>query len=49
MQNLSKVCDVADWFDPEVQNVIQKELREPMRLHRKQWEFAMIFLTLETG
>jgi SAM-dependent methyltransferase len=46
MFNTSKICDAADWFDPEVQQVIQEELKEPAKLHRKQWEFAMIFLTL---
>jgi Methyltransferase domain len=47
MKTLSKICDAADWFDPEFQRVIADELREPARYHRKQWEFAMIFLTLE--
>ena len=47
MDNTSKICDAADWFDPEVKMIIEKELREPARLHRKQWEFAMIFLTLK--
>lgn len=47
MEKLSKVCDAADWFDEEIQNVILNELREPVRLHRKQWEFAMIFLALQ--
>lgn len=46
MQMLSKICDAADWFDPEVLEVIEKELQEPARFHRKQWEFAMIFLAL---
>lgn len=47
MDNTSKICDAADWFDPEVKMIIEKELREPAKLHRKQWEFAMIFLTLK--
>lgn len=47
MHNTSKICDAADWFDPEVQMIIENELKEPARLHRKQWEFAMIFLTLK--
>lgn len=46
MKTLSKLCDAADWFDPEVDEIIRVELREPARLHRKQWEFAMIFLVL---
>jgi len=47
MYNTSKICDAADWFEPEVKMIIEKELREPAKLHRKQWEFAMIFLTLK--
>ncbi|RMF58202.1 MAG: class I SAM-dependent methyltransferase [Calditrichaeota bacterium] len=47
MKTLSKICDVADWFDPELIRVIEQELQEPARFHRKQWEFAMIFHTLE--
>jgi SAM-dependent methyltransferase len=47
MINTSKICDAADWFDPEIKYVIENELKESARLHRKQWEFAMIFLTLK--
>ncbi len=47
MREISKICDAADWFDPEFQSVVQDELRETARFHRKQWEFAMIFLTLK--
>ena len=47
MHHLSKVCDVADWFDPEFLQVIREELQEPARFHRKQWEFAIIFLALK--
>lgn len=47
MKQFSKVCDAADWFDPALQRVIAHELEEPARLHRKQWEFAMIFLALQ--
>jgi SAM-dependent methyltransferase len=47
MHNTSKICDAADWFDPEIKEVIENELQESARLHRKQWEFAMIFLTLK--
>jgi SAM-dependent methyltransferase len=46
MKSISKFCDAADWFDPEVGEIIDLDLREPSRLHRKQWEFAMIFLVL---
>ena len=47
MYNTSKICDAAYWFDSESKLVIEKELREPARFHRKQWEFAIIFLTLK--
>ncbi len=46
MIHLSKICDAADWFDSEFQQVIKHELKEFPRFHRKQWEFAMIFLAL---
>ncbi len=42
----SKFCDAADWFRPEVHEIIANELREVPRFHRKQWESAMIFLAL---
>ena len=43
----NKLCDAADWFHPDVLDVIQNELRETPRFHRKQWESAMIFLALK--
>jgi SAM-dependent methyltransferase len=46
MLHLSKLCDAADWFDSEFQQIIKLELREFPRFHRKQWEFAIIFLAL---
>ena len=46
MAPLSKFCDAADWFRNDMQDVIRNELREMPRFHRKQWESAMIFLTL---
>ena len=46
MKSLSKVCDAADWFDPEMVEIIQNELHETPYFHRKQWEFAMIFRAL---
>ncbi|MBT8386642.1 MAG: class I SAM-dependent methyltransferase [Ignavibacteria bacterium] len=46
MIHLSKLCDAADWFDSEFQEVIKSELKEFPRFHRKQWEFAIIFLAL---
>jgi ubiquinone/menaquinone biosynthesis C-methylase UbiE len=47
MKSLSKICDAADWFDPEFNSVVINELKEGPRFHRKQWEFAMIFLALK--
>jgi len=47
MYNTSKICDAADWFDSEIKSIIENELKETARFHRKQWEFAMIFLTLQ--
>ena len=49
MRTLSKVCDGADWSDPELSGVIAGDLRELARFHRKQWEFAMILLALRRG
>lgn len=46
MNHTSKVCDAADWFRPEIHEIITGELREVPRFHRKQWEFASIFLAL---
>ncbi|HEX9658524.1 MAG TPA: class I SAM-dependent methyltransferase [Bacteroidota bacterium] len=43
----SKFCDAADWFDPEIQDIILQQLRETPRFHRKQWEFASIFRALK--
>lgn len=48
MKTFSKICDAADWFDPEVCDIISEELKEPARFHRKQWEFAMIFRSLQS-
>jgi ubiquinone/menaquinone biosynthesis C-methylase UbiE len=47
MKSLSKICDAADWFDTEFYSITLNELKEPPRFHRKQWEFAMIFLALK--
>ena len=47
MKTLSKICDAGDWFDPEFNQVVADELKETVRFHRKQWEFAMIFLALK--
>lgn len=44
---LTRVCDAADWFDPEILRIAREELREPARFHRKQWEFALVFHALD--
>lgn len=44
---LTKVCDAADWFDPEMLRIVREELREAPRFHRKQWEFALVFHALD--
>jgi SAM-dependent methyltransferase len=41
-----KLCDAGDWFGRELPFLIQSELRELPRLHRKQWEFGMILRAL---
>lgn len=43
----SKICDAADFFDPEYLDVVKNRFLEAPVLHRKQWEFGMIFLTLK--
>jgi SAM-dependent methyltransferase len=42
----SKVCDAADFFTGEFIHTVNQELCEAPRMHRKQWEFAMIYLSL---
>jgi SAM-dependent methyltransferase len=46
MTTYSKLCDAADWFDREFDDIVRAELEEEPRLHRKQWEFAQIFRSL---
>ena len=41
-----KLCDAADWLDPEFDRIARDELREIPRFHRKQWEFVQIFRAL---
>lgn len=43
---INKICDAADWFGDELNNVISGYLRERPRLHRKQWEFGQILRVL---
>lgn len=46
MNMFNKLCDAADWFRPGIGDIIQNDLREAPRFHRKQWEFAMIIQAL---
>jgi SAM-dependent methyltransferase len=47
MMHMSKLCDAADWFAPDIVAIIKDDLKEPARFHRKQWEFAMILSALQ--
>jgi SAM-dependent methyltransferase len=47
MRLLARVCDAADWFEPATLEVVREALRETPRFHRKQWEFARIFVALD--
>lgn len=46
IKNLQKLCDVTDWFDSRIDYIIRHNLRSYPTFHRKQWEFAMLFLAL---
>ncbi len=43
---LQKVCDVCDFFDPEIDQIIRGDLRSVPFGSRRAWEFAMIFRAL---
>lgn len=44
--NLSKVCDIYDWFDPAVDHIVRHHFKVTPGATRRTWEFAMIFLAL---
>ena len=46
MKNLQKICDIYDFFDPELLEIITQELRRPPSLLRRLWEFGAIFAAL---
>lgn len=46
--NWQKVCDTADWNSPEFEYTVREIFGAKSTFHRKQWEFAAIFLTLAT-
>jgi SAM-dependent methyltransferase len=46
IDNLQKVSDIYDWFDPAVDHVVRRHLKVVPGVSRRTWEFAMIFLAL---
>lgn len=46
IKNSQKICDATDWQDPRLDYIIRNLLRTQPSLHRRQWEFAMLFKAL---
>ncbi|MGK9235398.1 class I SAM-dependent methyltransferase [Inquilinus limosus] len=46
IDNLQKVSDIYDWFDPAVDHIVRQHLKVVPGTSRRTWEFAMIFLAL---
>lgn len=44
---LQKVCDIHDFFHPEIDRILRQELRSVPFGSRRAWEFAMIFRALQ--
>ena len=44
---LQKVCDIHDFFHPEIDHILRKELKSVPFGSRRAWEFAMIFRALQ--
>ena len=44
---LQKVCDISDFFHPEIDHILRKELKSVPFGSRRAWEFAMIFRALQ--
>lgn len=44
--SLQKVCDIHDFFEPEIDSIIRRDLRSVPFGSRRAWEFAMIFRAL---
>lgn len=44
--SLQKVCDIHDFFEPEIDAIIRRDLRSVPFGSRRAWEFAMIFRAL---
>lgn len=46
-KNYQKLCDVLDFFRPEMLDMVKNVLRVTPSLRRRSWEFASIFLALK--
>jgi len=44
---LQKVCDIHDFFHPDIDHILRKELESVPFGSRRAWEFAMIFRALQ--
>ncbi|MGH8241718.1 MAG: class I SAM-dependent methyltransferase [Steroidobacteraceae bacterium] len=44
---LQKVCDIHDFFHPEIDHILRRELKSVPFGSRRAWEFAMIFRALQ--
>ena len=44
---LQKVCDIHDFFHPEIDYILRRELKSVPFGSRRAWEFAMIFRALQ--
>ena len=44
---MNKICDAADWQQPDLLRIISEEFAGVPHFNRKQWEFAVLFRELE--
>ncbi|WP_275782507.1 class I SAM-dependent methyltransferase [Pararhizobium gei] len=44
--SLQKICDIYDFFDPEIDAILRDDLKSTPFGSRRAWEFAMIFRAL---
>jgi len=44
-----KVCDIHDFFDPDIDDIIRNTLRTPPFSSRRAWEFAMNYRSLRAS
>lgn len=47
LENLQKLSDIYDVFDPAMDQVLREELRAKPFAVRRQWEFSIIYLALQ--